>query len=103
MYYLFIISIITTIAVFCLKKYQESSDTYRNDSEYNDKYGNLVIETKKYIYKMSRYDGKLYRRKKGNTVKDYRLIYSQMDKQKINPLVKHVVLDSKSGMSRFIQ
>ncbi len=103
MYYLFIASLITTIVIFFLKKYQESSDTYRNDSEYNDKYGNLIIETKKYVYKMSRYDGKLYRRRKGNAIKDYRLIYSQMDKQKINPLVKYVVLDSKSGMSRFME
>lgn len=80
MYYLFLFSIVTTILVFLMKYELGNKEGYRNCSEYMDPYGNLTIETHKYIYKMSRINGRLFRKPKGNDKnKSYKLIYSNGD------------------------
>ena len=80
MYYLFLFSIVTTILVFLMKYEFKDKDGYRNCSEYMDPYGNLTIETHKYIYKMSRINGRLFRKLKDDSKnKTYKLIYSDND------------------------
>ena len=80
MYYLFLFSLVSTVIVFILKYETQNKDGYRNCSEYMDPYGNLTIETHKYIYKMSRVNGRLFRKlKDGNKTTAYKLIYSNND------------------------
>ena len=80
MYYLFLFSIVTTVLVFLMKYELGNKDGYRNCSEYMDPYGNLTIETHKYIYKMSRVNGRLFRKPKGDKKsKTYKLIHSNRD------------------------
>lgn len=93
MYYLFIFSIISTILVFLLKYQTKGKEGFRNCSEYMDPYGNLTIETHKYIYKMSRMSGRLFRRPKGSSSKAYKLVKSKKDSNQI------IELNDITGMS----
>ena len=90
MYYLFLFSIVTTILVFLMKYEFRNKDGYMNCSEYMDPYGNLTIETHKYIYKMSRNNGRLFRKLKGSEYKKYKLIHSNNDDKsreiELNPI-----------------
>lgn len=104
MYYLFVVSIISTIAVF-LMRYQmkdKKDDTVRNCSEYIDPYGNYTIETHKYIYKMSRVNGRIFKKRK-NIDEDYMMIYSSTDRKEFPKSVKGVRYDFITGKSTFIR
>jgi len=93
MYYLFIFSILSTIIVFLLKYENKNKEGFRNCSEYMDPYGNLTIETHKYIYKMSRITGRLFRKQKGASAKTYKLVKSKNDDN------KKIELNDITGMS----
>ena len=102
MYYLFLFSLITTIVVFLLKYEIKDQHSYRNCSEYMDPYGNLTIETHKYIYKMSRENGRLFRRLKesnNSNSNSYRMIHSKNDNIKTDKLLKGVVFNPITGKS----
>lgn len=93
MYYLFIFSLLSTIIVFLLKYETKNRESFRNCSEYLDPYGNLTIETHKYIYKMSRITGRLFRKQKGSSNKKYNIIKSKYDKN------EKIELNDITGMS----
>jgi hypothetical protein len=99
MYYLFLLSIISTIIIFILKYEMKNTDGYRNCSEYIDPYGNMTIETHKYIYKMSRTNGRLFRKIKG-TYNPYKIIFSKCDKLMLD---KNIEYDIVTGKSKFIK
>jgi hypothetical protein len=58
----------------------KDNEVVRNCSEYVDPYGNITIETHKYIYKISRINGRVFRKQKSNKNR-YFMITSDIDKK----------------------
>jgi hypothetical protein len=94
MYYLVIFSILSTVIVLMLKYFDKNTDGQRNCSEYLDSYENLTIETNSYIYKMSRTNGRLFRRRK-NSNKNYILVQKKGERLKAG--IKQIILNPING------
>lgn len=105
MYYLFLASIITTVIVYLIKSNRRNKKDDNNMSEYRDDHGNLTIKTNHYTYKMSKYDGRLYRKLENDN--NYKLIFCQLDKitipsHKDGNNFKNIIFDVESGKNIYV-